>query len=210
MANILLISQNAILAQDIKEQLQLYAKDFVVYDEIEDEVVFELVVVDEQIDVLPIIQSKMLKTPIILLLADPNSFDSATDAVKIVYKPMRLEEFLDVVNASINLFANSSSGLLVFNRYQLNTINKEICNLRNNEIIKLTEREVSILKYLYKAQDKIVSKSELLSEVWGYNPEASTHTVETHIYRLRQKIEHEDNDFQIIVTEENGYKLLAN
>ena len=71
-------------------------------------------------------------------------------------------------------------------------------------LIKLTERETAILKYLYKAGDKIVGKAELLAEVWGYNPEATTHTVETHIYRLRQKIERPE---QVIMTEDNGYRL---
>jgi len=76
--------------------------------------------------------------------------------------------------------------------------------LRSREPIKLTERETAILKYLYKAGDKIVGKAELLAEVWGYNPEATTHTVETHIYRLRQKIERPE---QVIMTEDNGYRL---
>ena len=80
-------------------------------------------------------------------------------------------------------------------------------NQRNNEIIKLTEKEVAIIKYLYKAKDKIVSKNELLQEVWGYSPEVTTHTIETHIYRLRQKVEHEDVSAQIILTSDGGYQL---
>ena len=88
----------------------------------------------------------------------------------------------------------------------LDSAKKEIKNLRTHKTIKLTEREVTILNYLYKAYPKIVSKSELLSEVWGYNPDATTHTVETHIYRLRQKVE-EDGNNAIILTEDAGYKL---
>ena len=59
---------------------------------------------------------------------------------------------------------------------------------------------------MYKAYPKVVSKTELLSEVWGYNPDATTHTVETHIYRLRQKVEGQTQD-AIILTEESGDKL---
>ena len=73
--------------------------------------------------------------------------------------------------------------------------------------LKKTEKEVAIIKYLYKAKDKIVSKNELLQEVWGYSPDVSTHTIETHIYRLRQKVEHENPDAQLIMTEDGGYKL---
>ena len=84
---------------------------------------------------------------------------------------------------------------------------KEILNLRNNETIKLTEKEVSILQYLYKIKNKIVTKADLLQEVWGYNPDVTTHTIETHIYRLRQKVEHDDKSAQLIITEEGGYML---
>ena len=77
----------------------------------------------------------------------------------------------------------------------------------DKEIVKLTEKEVSILQYLYKIRDRIVTKSELLQEVWGYNPDVTTHTIETHIYRLRQKVEHEDKNAQLIITEEGGYFL---
>ncbi|MFR1032737.1 MAG: winged helix-turn-helix domain-containing protein [Alphaproteobacteria bacterium] len=80
-------------------------------------------------------------------------------------------------------------------------------NQRNNEIVKLTEKEIAILKYLYKAQDRIVAKNELLQEVWGYAPDVTTHTIETHVYRLRQKVEHDDPEAQLIITLEGGYRL---
>ena len=80
-------------------------------------------------------------------------------------------------------------------------------NLRNNEVIKLTEKEVAILKYLYKSPERIVTKNELLQEVWGYAPEVTTHTIETHIYRLRQKVEHENPEAQLIITLDGGYRL---
>ncbi len=96
---------------------------------------------------------------------------------------------------------------ICFNQYIVRPIKKDIINQRNNEVIKLTEKEVAIIKYLYKSQDHIVTKNDLLQDVWGYAPDVTTHTIETHVYRLRQKVEHEDADAQLIVTLDGGYRL---
>jgi DNA-binding response OmpR family regulator len=77
-----------------------------------------------------------------------------------------------------------------------------------NGKIRLTEKETSILKYLFRANEKVVSRETLLHEVWGYNAGVTTHTLETHIYRLRQKIEKDPSSAQLLVTESGGYKLL--
>ena len=66
---------------------------------------------------------------------------------------------------------------------------KLLLNPTTNKKIRLTEKETSILKYLYRAGDRPVGRDTLLGEVWGYNAGVTTHTLETHIYRLRQKIE---------------------
>ncbi len=74
--------------------------------------------------------------------------------------------------------------------------------------IRLTEKETSILKYLYRSGDKVVSRDTLLHEVWGYNAGVTTHTLETHIYRLRQKIEKDPSSAELLVTETGGYRLV--
>ena len=73
--------------------------------------------------------------------------------------------------------------------------------------VRLTEKETSILKYLYRAGAKAVSREELLTEVWGYNAGVTTHTLETHIYRLRQKIEPEPGQARLLLTDAGGYRL---
>ncbi len=73
--------------------------------------------------------------------------------------------------------------------------------------IRLTEKETNILKYLYRAGEKPVSREELLAEVWGYNAGVTTHTLETHVYRLRQKIEPDPANARLLLTEAGGYKL---
>ena len=74
--------------------------------------------------------------------------------------------------------------------------------------IRLTEKETNILKYLYRSGET-VGRETLLHEVWGYNPAVTTHTLETHIYRLRQKIERNPTEAQILITESGGYRLVA-
>jgi DNA-binding response OmpR family regulator len=74
--------------------------------------------------------------------------------------------------------------------------------------IRLTEKETAILKFLYRSGDKVISRDVLLHEVWGYNAGVTTHTLETHIYRLRQKIETDPSNAEILVTEPGGYRLM--
>ena len=78
----------------------------------------------------------------------------------------------------------------------------------SNQKVRLTEKETSILKYLFRAGEKAVSRDVLLNEVWGYNAGVTTHTLETHIYRLRQKIEADPSSAEILVTEPGGYRLV--
>ena len=74
--------------------------------------------------------------------------------------------------------------------------------------VRLTEKETAIMKYLYRAEQKIIGRDELLEQVWGYNSGVTTHTLETHIYRLRQKIEIDPSNARLLVTEGGGYKLV--
>jgi DNA-binding response OmpR family regulator len=74
--------------------------------------------------------------------------------------------------------------------------------------VRLTDKETAILKYLYRAGDKAVAREKLLDEVWGYNAAVTTHTLETHVYRLRQKIEEDPSTAKLLVTEAGGYKLI--
>ena len=81
------------------------------------------------------------------------------------------------------------------------------CWTSSGKKIRLTEKETNILKYLYRAGEKPVSREELLAEVWGYNAGVTTHTLETHVYRLRQKIETDPANAKLLLTEAGGYRL---
>ena len=78
----------------------------------------------------------------------------------------------------------------------------------NARKIRLTEKETAILRFLYRAGQSVISREVLLREVWGYNSNVTTHTLETHIYRLRQKIERDPTKAQLLVTAAGGYKLI--
>lgn len=201
MAKILLISHNSDFLQDLQQQLQRHP-DWEVRTDYADDVVFEAAVVDDDVEEVQKLSRRLVQTPMFLLWSGESELPENED-LRVVRKPFRLQKFIDSLHTAINA-AQVSGKKLSLNGCVLDLQTKEVCYHEQYPSVKLTEREAAILKYLYKSGDKIVSKAELLTEVWGYNPEATTHTVETHIYRLRQKIEH---DKQIIVTEENGYKL---
>lgn len=205
MPNVFIFSENDLFKQDLSFQIKQNCSDLIpVFEEQE---IADIVVIDENINIVSSFAHKYPHAPIFVLLEKNMEKPQEKKLIKYVQKPLSLCKFINQLNSAINLAANSEDGKLIFNKYELKPSGKEILNLRNNETIKLTEKEVSILQYLYKIKNKIVTKADLLQEVWGYNPDVTTHTIETHIYRLRQKVEHDDKSAQLIITEEGGYML---
>ncbi len=78
---------------------------------------------------------------------------------------------------------------------------------KTDQHISMTGKETALIRALYHAPGQFLSRSALLSEIWGYVPDVESHTLETHIYRLRQKIETDKSNPRIILTAENGYRL---
>ncbi|MDR1693691.1 MAG: winged helix-turn-helix domain-containing protein [Lactobacillaceae bacterium] len=208
MPNILFLSENKGFVEDIKEQIGLYAKEYNVYNEYDPELVYELVMIDDMPHIINHIKESGVMVPIIYFQSNENKKVPFTPTDIVVKKPFVLDNFLDFLKSSIQMFDNSSDGSIGFNEYELLPSKKEIVNKKTNEVVKLTEKEVAVIKYLYKARGRIVSKNELLQEVWGYSPDSTTHTIETHIYRLRSKVENSENCSPIIVTEDGGYKIV--
>ena len=201
MPNILVISDNEVFKADLLDQISRYAPEFNIANAITNA---DVVVIDEKEDILHEITAKDLKTPLIFLTSQNNM---PTAAWQVLEKPLFLSHLLDMIKAAINVFERSADGSLEFNCYILYPARKEILNCRNDETTKLTEKEVAIIKYLYKNQERIISKNDLMREVWGYSVDVATHTVETHIYRLRQKVEKDKSEAQLILTSDGGYQL---
>lgn len=200
MADILIFGDNVEFITDLKDQIQRFISDVQFVSDSPD-----LIVVDENKAKYAELRQKYPNVPILMLGTD---LDLKDDALNIrIKKPLRLMAFLDVVRAANHKLDHSTDGYLRFNGYELRPSHKEIADLQTLKTVKLTEREVAILKYLFKNSGAYVSKNDLQTNVWQYNEEVATHTIETHIYRLRQKVE--TNARRLILTDNGGYKLIT-
>ncbi len=124
-----------------------------------------------------------------------------------IAKPFRLNELLARLRAQLRVFDNSEDAVFTIGPYLFRPSAKQLLEPDRNRRIRLTEKEGAILKYLYRAGGRPVPRQILLNEVWGYNSAVTTHTLETHIYRLRQKIEPDPANARLLLTEGGGYRL---
>lgn len=124
-----------------------------------------------------------------------------------VTKPFRFGVLLARMRAHLRSHEQSEDAVFSIGPYTFRPSVKLLVDA-NEKKIRLTEKETAILKFLYRAGGKTMPRDVLLAEVWGYNSGVTTHTLETHIYRLRRKIEKNPPDAQILVTESGGYKLV--
>jgi DNA-binding response OmpR family regulator len=124
-----------------------------------------------------------------------------------VAKPFKLNELLARLRAQLRIFENSEDAVFSIGPYTFRPAAKLLQDPAKNKRIRLTEKEAAILKFLYRAGTHAVARQVLLNEVWGYNAAVTTHTLETHIYRLRQKIEPDPANARLLVTEGGGYRL---
>jgi DNA-binding response OmpR family regulator len=124
-----------------------------------------------------------------------------------IAKPFRVSELMARLRAQLRVFDNSEDAVFSVGPYTFRPSAKLLLDAARNRKIRLTEKEAAILKYLYRANGRPVGRQILLNEVWGYNSAVTTHTLETHIYRLRQKIEPDPGNARLLVTEGGGYRL---
>jgi DNA-binding response OmpR family regulator len=116
-------------------------------------------------------------------------------------------ELIARLRAQLRVFDNSEDAVFMIGPYTFRPSAKMLQDTARNRRIRLTEKECSILKFLYRAGGRPVGRQILLNEVWGYNAAVTTHTLETHIYRLRQKIEPDPAAASLLLTEGGGYRL---
>ena len=122
-------------------------------------------------------------------------------------KPFRYPVLLARINAALRQRDQSEDAVFTIGQYSFQPAAK-VLEASDGNKVRLTDKETSILKYLYRQGPKTITRDVLLKEVWGYNNRVTTHTLETHIYRLRQKIERDPSNARLLVTEDGGYRLV--
>jgi DNA-binding response OmpR family regulator len=149
--------------------------------------------------------------PIIMLTGHDTDSDTIlgleSGANDYVAKPFRFAVLLARIRAQLRQHETSEDAVFSVGPYSFRPGAKMMVDGAAKKI-RLTEKETAILRFLYRAGQQPVSRETLLQEVWGYNSGVTTHTLETHIYRLRQKIERDAANPEILMTESGGYKLV--
>jgi DNA-binding response OmpR family regulator len=151
------------------------------------------------------------KAPIIMLTGHDTDSDTIlgleSGANDYVTKPFRFAVLLARIRTQLRQYEASEDAVFTIGPYSFRPASKLLQNPKGSKV-RLTEKETAILRFLYRADQRPVSREILLQEVWGYNSGVTTHTLETHIYRLRQKVEQDAASPAILVTEAGGYKLI--
>ena len=151
-----------------------------------------------------------IRAPIIMLTGRTGEADTVAGldagANDYVTKPFTFSVLLARVRAQLRSFEQTEDATFEIGPYEFRPSTKTL-RTKEGKRIRLTEKETEILKYLYRAGWRAVARETLLSEVWGYNAAVTTHTLETHIYRLRQKVEPDPGNARLLMTDAGGYRL---
>ncbi|HVY20018.1 MAG TPA: response regulator transcription factor [Bauldia sp.] len=221
---ILIVDDDDVLRDGLVEQLSLYEEFEVVQDATAAKGVarsrsepLDLVIMDVGLpdmdgrEAVKLMRKSGFKAPIIMLTGQDSESDTIlgleAGANDYVTKPFRFAVLLARIRAQLRQHEQSEDAIFTIGRYTFRPSAKMLVDDKGGKI-RLTEKETAILKFLYRAGEKVITRDVLLHEVWGYNSGVTTHTLETHIYRLRQKIERDPSKAELLVTEAGGYKLV--
>ncbi|GGF58936.1 DNA-binding response regulator [Terasakiella brassicae] len=222
---VLLVDDDDSLRQMLTEQLSLH-EDFDVVEAdgaasalaVTKDETFDVVILDVGLpdmdgrDVCRLMRKQGVKCPIIMLTGADTDADTIlgldAGANDYITKPFRLGVLLARLRAHLRQHEQSEDATFKVGPYTFQPAAKLLIENETEQKVRLTDKESNIIKFLYRAGGKVVGRDTLLDEVWGYNAGVTTHTLETHVYRLRQKIEKDPSNAQILVTEPGGYKLV--
>ena len=223
---ILIVDDDEILRRTLKEQLSLH-EDFEIVEagDAAQAIVcardgsFDAILLDVGLpdmdgrDFCRLLRKNRVSSPIIMLTAADSDADTIlgleSGANDYVTKPFRLGVLLARLRAQLRQHDQSENAVFQIGPYQFQPAAKLLIDSEGRRRVRLTDKEAAILKFLYRAGNKPVGRDTLLHEVWGYKSSVTTHTLETHVYRLRQKMETEPAHAKLLVTEPGGYRLKA-
>jgi len=222
---ILIVDDDGTLRQSLAEQLELN-EEFVCIEcgtaaralEMVGSNRFDTIVLDVGLpdmdgrELCRLLRRAGVQVPIVMLTGADGESDTIlgleAGADDYVTKPFRLSILLARLRAHLRQNDRSDAAVFLIGPYTFRPGAKLLTDQSGRRKVRLTEKETAILKYLYRAGDRVIGRDTLLDEVWGYNAGVTTHTLETHVYRLRQKIERDPARAEILVTEPGGYRLV--
>ena len=222
---ILIVDDDAALRQSLAEQLELN-EEFVCIEcgtaaralEMVNGDRFDTIVLDVGLpdmdgrELCRLLRRTGVQVPIVMLTGADSEPDTIlgleAGADDYVTKPFRLSVLLARLRAHLRQSDHSDAAVFMIGPFTFRPGAKLLTDQSGRRKVRLTEKETAILKYLYRAGDRAIGRDTLLDEVWGYNAGVTTHTLETHVYRLRQKIERDPARAEILVTEAGGYRLV--
>lgn len=223
--SLLLVDDDDGLREALRDQLQLH-KEFAIQEaasgaaalEIATDSNHDLLILDVGLpdmdgrEVCRLMRRAGVNAPIIMLTGADTEADTIlgldSGANDYVTKPFKLGVLLARIRAQLRQHERSEDAIFNIGPYSFRPSAKMLIDPENGDRkIRLTEKETAILKYLFRAGEKVIGRDVLLNEVWGYNSGVTTHTLETHVYRLRQKIERDPSNAEFLVTEPGGYRL---
>jgi len=222
---ILIVDDDDALRQSLAEQLELH-EEFVCNEcrtaaqalEAVNSERFDTIVLDVGLpdmdgrELCRLLRAAGVLVPVVMLTGADSEADTIlgleAGADDYVTKPFRLSVLLARLRAHLRQSEHSDDAMFTIGPYTFRPGAKLLTDDSGRRKVRLTEKETAILKYLYRAGDRAIGRDTLLGEVWGYNAGVTTHTLETHVYRLRQKIERDPARAEILVTEPGGYRLV--
>jgi len=222
--SILLVDDDTDLREALVEQLDLYDEFVITQEETATagiksarESHMDLLIMDVGLpdmdgrEAVKLLRKGGFKSPIIMLTGHDTDSDTIlgleAGANDYIAKPFKFAVLLARIRAQLRQHEQSEDAVFSIGHYSFRPAQKILVEDDGSKV-RLTEKETAILKYLYRAEQKVITRDVLLEEVWGYNSGVTTHTLETHIYRLRQKIEKDPSNAALLVTESGGYKLM--
>jgi len=224
--SLLLVDDDDALRESLRDQLQLH-EEFILQEatsgaaalQIAKDATHDLLILDVGLpdmdgrEVCRLMRRNGVNAPIIMLAGADTEADTIlglnSGANDYVTKPFKLGVLLARIRAQLRQHERSEDAIFNIGPYSFRPATKVLVDPENDDRkIRLTEKETAILKYLFRAGEKVIGRDVLLNEVWGYNSGVTTHTLETHVYRLRQKIERDPLNAELLVTEPGGYRLV--
>ena len=220
---ILIIEDDTLLVEELSEQLLMHEEFDVISaetasnglaaakSEAPDLILLDVGLPDQDgRETCKLMRKAGITTPIIILTGADSDADTIlgleAGASDYVTKPFRFGVLLARIRTRLRQYEMTESAQFNLGGYQFKPSVKTLVRDDQSKI-RLTEKETNILRLLLRAGGEAVARDKLLEEVWGYNAQVTTHTLETHVYRLRQKIEDDPSNSELLITEAGGYRL---